>query len=66
MSGKHKAAVLPLHREDYYHKGRADYCNTNVVDVIVVRQRNGPTGAMKMKFLPELSRFRSDVMAYGF
>jgi replicative DNA helicase len=36
--------LLLLHREDYYHKGRADYCNTNVVDVIIAKQR-GPTGA---------------------
>ncbi len=51
--------VLLLHREDYYHKGQADYCNTNVADVIVAKQRNGPTGAIKLTFLPELSRFES-------
>jgi replicative DNA helicase len=31
------ADVLLLHREDYYHKGQADYCNTNVSDVIVAK-----------------------------
>jgi replicative DNA helicase len=51
--------VLLLHREDYYHKGQADYCNTNVADIIVAKQRNGPTGAIKLTFLPELSRFES-------
>lgn len=51
--------VLLLHREDYYHKGQADYCNTNVADVIVAKQRNGPTGAIKLTFLLELSRFES-------
>lgn len=51
--------VLLLHREDYYHKGQADYCNTNVADVIVAKQRNGPTGAIKLTFRPELSRFES-------
>ena len=51
--------VLLLHREDYYHKGQADYCNTNVADIIVVKQRNGPTGVIKLTFLPELSRFES-------
>jgi len=51
--------VLLLHREDYYHKGQTDYCNTNVVDIIVAKQRNVPTGAIKLMFLPELSRFES-------
>jgi len=58
--------VLLLHREDYYHKGRADYCNTNVADVIVAKQRNGPTGAIKLTFLPELSRFESHAVTPGF
>lgn len=51
--------VLLLHREDYYHKGQADYCNTNVADIIVAKQRNGPTGAIKLTFLPEMSRFEN-------
>ena len=51
--------VLLLQREDYYHKGQADYCNTNVADVIVAKQRNGPTRAIKLTFRPELSRFES-------
>jgi replicative DNA helicase len=55
--------VLLLHREDYYHKGQADYCNTNVADVIIAKQRNGPTGAVKLTFRPELSRFESYTMA---
>jgi len=55
--------VLLLHREDYYHKGQADYCNTNVADIIVAKQRNGPTGAIKLTFRPELSRFESYALA---
>lgn len=55
--------VLLLHREDYYHKGQADYCNTNVADVVIAKQRNGPTGAIKLTFRPELSRFESYAMA---
>ena len=55
--------VLLLHREDYYHKGQADYCNTNVADVIIAKQRNGPTGAIKLTFRPEMSRFESYAMA---
>ena len=55
--------VLLLHREDYYHKGQAGYCNTNVADVIIAKQRNGPTGAIKLTFRPEMSRFESYAMA---
>jgi replicative DNA helicase len=55
--------VLLLHREDYYHKGQADYCNTNVADIIIAKQRNGPTGAIKLTFRPELSRFESYALA---
>jgi replicative DNA helicase len=55
--------VLLLHREDYYHKGQADYCNTNVADVIIAKQRNGPTGAIKLTFRPEMSRFEGYAMA---
>ena len=55
--------VLLLHREDYYHKGQADYCNTNVADVIVAEQRSGPTGAIKLTFRPELSRFENYALA---
>jgi replicative DNA helicase len=51
--------VLLLHREDYYHKGQAGYRNTNMADVIIAKQRNGPTGAIKLTFRPELSRFES-------
>ena len=51
--------VLLLHREDYYHRGQADYCNTNLADIIVAKQRNGPTGAIKLTFRPELSRFEN-------
>jgi len=51
--------VLLLHREDYYHKGQADYCNTNVADIIIAKQCSGPIGAIKLTFHPELSRFES-------
>ena len=57
------AGVVLLHREEYYHKGQADYCKTNVADVIIAKQRNGPNGAIKLTFRPELSRFESYAMA---
>jgi replicative DNA helicase len=55
--------VFLLHREDYYHKGQADYCNTNVTEVIIAKQRKGPTGAIKLTSRPEMSWFESYAMA---
>ena len=51
--------VLLLHREDYYHRGERDYVNTNAADLIVAKQRNGPTGTVKLSFCPELARFEN-------
>ena len=51
--------VLLLHRQDYYHRGERDYVNTNVADLIVAKQRNGPTGTVELAFCPELARFEN-------
>jgi len=51
--------VLLLHREDYYHKRQANCCNTNVADIIIAKQRNGPIRVIKLTFRPEMSRFES-------
>jgi len=51
--------VLLLHREDYHHRGECDYVKTNVADLIVAKQRNGPTGTVKLTFCPELARFEN-------
>ena len=49
--------VMLLHNEDYYHKGEEGYMPTNVTELIVEKQRNGPTGIVKLTFLPECTRF---------
>ncbi|MHC4167548.1 MAG: DnaB-like helicase C-terminal domain-containing protein [Planctomycetota bacterium] len=51
--------VLLLHREDYYHRGERDYVKTSVADLIVAKQRNGPTGTVKLTFCPEPARFEN-------
>lgn len=51
--------VLLLHRQDYYHRGDRDYVNTKVADLIVAKQRNGPTGTVELAFCPELARFEN-------
>ena len=46
--------VLLLHRQEYYTE-TAD--NKNVAEVIIAKQRNGPTGAISLQFQPEHLRF---------
>ncbi len=42
--------VMMLHREDYYHRSSPDYTPTNTAEVIVAKQRNGPTGTVELTF----------------
>jgi len=49
--------VILLHREDYYRRGTAGYQPTNEAEVIVAKQRNGPTGTLKLRFFERLRRF---------
>lgn len=48
-----------LHREDYYHQGEADYTPNNVAEVIIAKQRNGPTGVVRMDWRGDIGRFSS-------
>jgi len=59
--------VMMLHREDYYHKGDEDYEPNNVAEVIVAKQRNGPTGTVKLLFHGPTVRFDNlaDPQRYG-
>lgn len=50
--------IMLLHREDYYHRGEADYEDNNVAEVIIAKQRNGPTGTVELIFDGRLTRFR--------
>ncbi len=45
--------IILLHREDYYDPTK----NPNVVEVNIAKQRNGPTGKIKLTFLREILRF---------
>lgn len=51
--------VLMLHREDYYHRGEEDYTETNQAEVIITKQRNGPTGTVKLQFHGATTRFHN-------
>ncbi len=51
--------VMMLHREDYYHRGEPDYTDTNVSELILAKQRNGPTGTVKLVFDGQTTRFKN-------
>lgn len=46
--------VMFIYRDDYYHKDSED---KGIAEVIVAKQRNGPTGTVKLKWLPEYTKF---------
>ena len=51
--------VMLLHNEDYYHIGDKDWIPKNVTELIVAKQRNGPTDNIYLRFLPHITRFGS-------
>ena len=54
--------VLMLHRESYYHRGDPDYDHdspeANLAEVIIEKQRNGPTGIVELIFDSKTTRFK--------
>ena len=51
--------VMLMHREDYYHRGQEDYQEDNTAELIIAKQRNGPTGSIKLTFREKITRFES-------
>jgi replicative DNA helicase len=51
--------VMLLHREDYYHRGEPNYDAQNTAEVIIAKQRNGPTGTVDLIFREKLTRFEN-------
>jgi replicative DNA helicase len=51
--------VMLLHREDYYHRTDPDYQATNKADLIIAKQRNGPTGSVELVFRDRFTRFEN-------
>jgi len=48
--------VLMLFREDYYNFTEE---NKGIAEVIIAKQRNGPTGSVKLAFISEYTRFET-------
>jgi len=51
--------VMLLHREDYYHRGEEDYEETNKAELIIAKQRNGPTAKVDLIFREKVTRFEN-------
>lgn len=51
--------IVFIYRDEVYHPGNED--NRNMAEIIVAKQRNGPTGYFKLTFQKEITRFRNYV-----
>jgi replicative DNA helicase len=51
--------VILLHREDYYRMGETGEPPDNVAELIIAKQRNGPTGTVKLTFMNKTTRFEN-------
>jgi replicative DNA helicase len=49
--------ILLLHREDYYRLGEEGYQPDNQAEIIIAKQRNGPTGSTTLVFDNRSTRF---------
>jgi replicative DNA helicase len=62
--------VLLLHREEYYHVQDEDWKANNpdkigLAEIIVAKQRNGPTGIVKLAWDSETTRFKNWTPDHG-
>jgi replicative DNA helicase len=51
--------IMLLHREDYYRMSEPDFQPDNIAEIIIAKQRNGPTGTVKLTFLNKTTRFEN-------
>ena len=54
--------VMMLHREEYYHQSTPDWLDHNpekrgLAELILAKQRNGPTGTVRLTWDNRLTRF---------
>jgi replicative DNA helicase len=51
--------IMLLHREDYYRMSEPDFMPDNIAEIIIAKQRNGPTGTVKLTFDNKTTTFRN-------
>jgi len=51
--------VMLLHREDYYKRNDDGYDPDNTAELIIAKQRNGPTGSVRLIFREKITRFEN-------
>ena len=51
--------IMLLHREDYYRRNEENYEPNNTAELIIAKQRNGPTGTVKLTFREKITRFEN-------
>jgi replicative DNA helicase len=54
--------VMMLHREEYYHQSDPEWADhhpdkVGVAELIIAKQRNGPTGTVKLTWRSDITRF---------
>ena len=54
--------IMFIYRDDYYNKESKE---PGIAEVIIGKQRNGPTGTVKLAFLKPLTKFESLASGYG-
>ena len=58
--------VIFIYREDQYaDKNAPPTENTGTAELIIGKQRNGPTGIVKLAFVREFTRFENLVKGYN-
>jgi replicative DNA helicase len=55
--------VMLLHREDYYRRGESGFEADNTAEIIIAKQRNGPTGLVELIFREKFTRFENKSFA---
>jgi len=49
--------VIMIYREEYYENEDKDNREPSLVEFIVAKHRNGPTGSFKLKYYPNITKF---------